>query len=61
MSLERIEQFIEHQKEEERLQKEVLDKTMYYTRALTANKSRDISQLEQALLAKHFFCDLFAL
>jgi K+/H+ antiporter YhaU regulatory subunit KhtT len=39
MSLERIEQFIEHQKEEERLQKEVLDKTMYYTRALTANKS----------------------
>jgi hypothetical protein len=60
MSLERIEQFIEHQKEEERLQ-EVLDKTMYYTRALTANKSRDISQLEQALLAKHFFCDLFAL
>jgi hypothetical protein len=60
MSLERIEQFIEHQKEEERLQ-EVLDKTMYYTRALTANKSRDISQLEQALLAKHFFRHLFAL
>jgi hypothetical protein len=29
---------------------------MYYTRALTANKS-----LEQALVAKHFFRDLFAL
>jgi hypothetical protein len=35
MSLERI----EHQKESELLEKEVLDKTMYYTRPLTANKS----------------------
>jgi hypothetical protein len=34
----------------------MLDKTMYYTRALTVNKS-----LEQALVAKHFFGDLFAL
>jgi hypothetical protein len=39
MSLERIQQFIEHQKELELLHKEVLNKTMYYTRALTANKS----------------------
>jgi hypothetical protein len=39
----------------------MLDKTMYDTRALTANKSRKISLLKQALVAKHFFCDLFAL
>jgi hypothetical protein len=38
-----------------------MDKTMYYIRALTANHSRKISPLEQALEAKHFFRDLFAL
>jgi hypothetical protein len=39
MSLEKNEQFIEHQKEYELLQKDVLDKIMYCTYALTTNKS----------------------
>jgi hypothetical protein len=32
---------------------------MYYTHVLTANKS--LKKLEQALVSKHFFRDLFAL
>jgi hypothetical protein len=40
MGLERIEQFIEHQKELELLQKEVLDKTMYVLQETLAHSSK---------------------